>query len=150
LRERLEDIPLLVARFIDKLQPAADGRDPVVVSQEAMRRLMAHDWPGNIRQLENVIERALALGAGRRIVDVDDLPAELRRQTLPAVAPPLTESGLDLPALVQAFERQLIDEALAKTDGNRGAAARLLGLKRTTLVEKLRRLGGEAAPGADA
>ena len=150
LRERLEDIPLLVAGFIDKLQPAADGRDPVVVSQEAMRRLMAHDWPGNVRQLENVIERALALGAGRRIVDVDDLPAELRRQTLPAVAPPLTESGLDLPALVQAFERQLIDEALAKTDGNRGAAARLLGLKRTTLVEKLRRLGGEAAPGADA
>jgi sigma-54 specific flagellar transcriptional regulator A len=67
------------------------------------------------------------------------------------VAPQLTESGLDLPALVQVFERQLIDQALAKTDGNRGAAARLLGLKRTTLVEKLRRLGGngDAARAAD-
>jgi two-component system response regulator AtoC len=151
LRERLEDIPPLVARFIDKLQPA-DGREPVVVSQEAMRRLMAFEWPGNVRQLENVIERALALGAGRRLVDVDDLPAEFRRESSPpSVAPQLTESGLDLPALVQAFERQLIDQALAKTDGNRGAAARLLGLKRTTLVEKLRRLGGngDAAPAAD-
>jgi DNA-binding NtrC family response regulator len=151
LRERLEDIPLLVARFIEKLQPASDGREPVVVSQDAMRRLMAYEWPGNVRQLENVIERALALGAGRRLVDIDDLPAELRRESsIPAVAPPLSESGLDLPALVQAFERQLIDQALARTEGNRGAAARLLGLKRTTLVEKLRRLGGEIAPAADA
>ena len=66
LRERSEDIPLLVARFIDKLQPGGEGREPVVVSQDAMRRLMAYEWPGNVRQLENVIERALALGGGRR------------------------------------------------------------------------------------
>jgi sigma-54 dependent transcriptional regulator, flagellar regulatory protein len=59
------------------------------------------------------------------------------------VAPRLSDSGVDLPALVLEFERQLIDQALLRTDGNRGAAARLLGLKRTTLVEKLRRLGGD-------
>jgi DNA-binding NtrC family response regulator len=151
LRDRLEDIPLLVARFIEKLQPPSDGREPVVVSQEAMRRLMAYRWPGNVRQLENVIERAFALGAGRRRIDVDDLPPDLRGESAPAdVTPRLTESGLDLPALVLAFERQLIDQALARTDGNRGAAARLLGLKRTTLVEKLRRSAGDTSPADDA
>jgi two-component system response regulator PilR (NtrC family) len=140
LRERLEDIPLLVARFIEKLQPVGDGREPVVVSQDAMRRLMAYSWPGNVRQLENVVERALALGGGRRRIEVEDLPAEVRVEAaVPSLAPRLPDSGLDLPALVLDFERQLIDQALIRTDGNRGAAARLLGLKRTTLVEKLRR-----------
>jgi DNA-binding NtrC family response regulator len=144
LRERSEDIPLLVARFIEKLQPASEGRDPIVVSQDAMRRLMASEWPGNVRQLENVIERALALGGGRRRIEVDDLPPDMRAETAPlTVAPRLSDSGVDLPALVLEFERQLIDQALLRTDGNRGAAARLLGLKRTTLVEKLRRLGGD-------
>jgi two-component system response regulator AtoC len=141
LRDRLEDIPLLVARFIEKLQPAGDGRESVVVSQDAMRRLMAHKWPGNVRQLENIIERALALGGGRRRIDVDDLPADIRGGEVAAtLTPGLPESGVDLPALVLDFERHLIDQALMRTEGNRGAAARLLGLKRTTLVEKLRRL----------
>jgi two-component system, NtrC family, response regulator AtoC len=151
LRERSEDIPLLVARFIDKLQPAGDGREPVVVSQEVMRRLMACEWPGNVRQLENVIQRALALGGGRRRIDVDDLPPDMRGDAaLVPVAPRLTESGVDLPALVANFERQMIDQALTRTEGNRGAAARLLGLKRTTLVEKLRRLGADVSVVADA
>jgi transcriptional regulator with GAF, ATPase, and Fis domain len=141
LRERSEDIPLLAARFIDKLQPAGDGGSPVVVSQDAMRRLMACEWPGNVRQLENVIERALALGGGRRRIEVEDLPPELRDETAPvANAPRLAEGGVDLPRMILELERQLIDQALARTEGNRGAAARLLGLKRTTLVEKLRRL----------
>jgi transcriptional regulator with PAS, ATPase and Fis domain len=141
LRERLEDIPLLVARFIEKLQPAGEGRESIVVSQDAMRRLMAYKWPGNVRQLENIIERALALSGGRRRIDVDDLPAEIRgEEVAPTLTPGLPESGVDLPALVLDFERHLIDQALTRTEGNRGAAARLLGLKRTTLVEKLRRL----------
>jgi DNA-binding NtrC family response regulator len=151
LRDRSEDIPLLVARFIEKLQPATDGREPVVVSQDVMRRLMAYEWPGNVRQLENVIERALALGGGgRRRIDVDDLPPDMRDEAAPlTVAPRLAESGVDLPALVLDFERQLIDQALARTEGNRGAAARLLGLKRTTLVEKLRRLDRESDVGSE-
>ena len=141
LRERLEDIPLLVARFVEKLQPAGEGRESIVVSQNAMRRLMAHKWPGNVRQLENIIERALALSGGRRRIDVDDLPADIRgEEVAPTLTPGLPESGVDLPALVLDFERHLIDQALTRTEGNRGAAARLLGLKRTTLVEKLRRL----------
>jgi DNA-binding NtrC family response regulator len=142
LRERSEDIPLLVARFIDKHQPGADGKEAVVVAQDAMRRLMAFEWPGNVRQLENVVERALALGGGRRLVEVDDLPPEMRAEAAPvSFVPRLSDDGVDLPSLVGEFERQLIDQALARTDGNRGAAARLLGLKRTTLVEKLKRLG---------
>ncbi len=141
LRERPEDIPLLVARFIGKLQPAGDGKDPLVVSQDAMRRLMAHEWPGNVRQLENVIERALALGGGRRRIEVDDLPPELRGEATPTLtATHLAETGVDLPRLIADLERRLIDQALVRTEGNRGAAARLLGLKRTTLVEKLKRI----------
>jgi DNA-binding NtrC family response regulator len=141
LRERLEDIPLLVARFIEKLQPAGEGRESIVVAQDAMRRLMSHTWPGNERQLENIILRALALRGGRRRMDVDDLPADIRGEAVaPALMQSLPESGVDLPALVLDFERHLIDQALSRTEGNRGAAARLLGLKRTTLVEKLRRL----------
>jgi DNA-binding NtrC family response regulator len=144
LRQRSEDIPLLVARFIDKHQVGGEGKEPLVVAQDAMRRLMSFEWPGNVRQLENVIERALALGGGRRLVDVDDLPPEMRAETTPAsFVPRLSEDGVDLPYLVGEFERQLIDQALARTEGNRGAAARLLSLKRTTLVEKLRRLGRE-------
>ena len=141
LRERPEDIPLLVARFIGKLQAGGDGKEPVVVSQDAMRRLMAHEWPGNVRQLENVIERALALGGGRRRIEVDDLPPELRGEAMPTpTATHLAETGVDLPRLIADIERRLIDQALVRTEGNRGAAARLLGLKRTTLVEKLKRI----------
>jgi DNA-binding NtrC family response regulator len=113
-----------------------------VISQDAMRRLMACEWPGNVRQLENVIERALALGgAARRRIDTDDLPQDMRDEAASPVTvfPRLGDGGVDLPALVGTLERQLIDQALARTDGNRGAAARLLGLKRTTLVEKLKR-----------
>ena len=101
LRERSEDIPLLVARFIDKHQPGGEGKEPVVVAQEAMRRLMAFEWPGNVRQLENVVERALALGGGRRPMDVDDLPPEMRAEAPPvSYVPRLSEEGVDLPHLV--------------------------------------------------
>jgi two-component system response regulator PilR (NtrC family) len=141
LRERTDDIPLLVQHFIRKFQPgtARDGPLPLV-SQDAMRRLMAFAWPGNVRQLENAIERAMALLAGRNRIEVTDLPPDL--QTVSAAIAPVTElpeAGVDLPALVDQMERDMIQRALARTGGNKGAAARLLGLKRTTLVEKLKR-----------
>lgn len=142
LRERTEDIPLLVRRFVEKLQPPSADTEPVVVSQDAMRRLMAFNWPGNVRQLENVIERALALGGGRSRIEVEDLPPDLRDQSGPlAGGPALGAEGVDLPELVAALERDLIHQALERCKGNRGAASRLLGLKRTTLVEKLKRIG---------
>jgi two-component system response regulator PilR (NtrC family) len=138
LRDRVEDIPLLVQTFIRKFAPDRD----VAVTQDAMRRLMAYDWPGNVRQLENAIERALAMTGNRPAIDVGDLPADLQTRPDPSAKPSLDlpAGGLDLPALIEQIERDLIGRALARTDQNKGAAARLLGLKRTTLVEKLKRL----------
>jgi DNA-binding NtrC family response regulator len=155
LRERKEDIPLLVRHFLDKfcgeVQPQGRPGAPlptsraaaVTVSQEAMRRLMAHSWPGNVRQLENAVERAVAFRGGRSQIDVDDLPPEVSADDGAASTVPLTlpEQGLDLNQFLAGAERDLIVRALDRTGGNKGQAARLLGIKRTTLVEKLKRLG---------
>jgi DNA-binding NtrC family response regulator len=145
LRERKEDIPLLVQHFVEKLRPDTPGngtRPPITVSQEAMRQLMAYAWPGNVRQLENAIERAVAFGGGRSQIDVLDLPPEIQQASDPAVptAVALPEEGLDLDSFVSKIERELIALSLARTGGNKGQAAKLLNLKRTTLVEKLKRL----------
>ena len=139
LRDRREDIPVLVKHFLEKFAPESQMQ----VSQVAMRALMAYHWPGNVRQLENAIERAVALSGGRREIDSGDLPVELQ------VSPPVTttpsvdfpEEGLDLPAYLAAIERDLIRRSLDRTGGNRHRAAELLRIKRTTLVEKLKRLG---------
>jgi len=103
---------------------------------------MAHAWPGNVRQLENAIERALAMLGGRKQIEVGDLPPDLQPVEQDPTTPSLDlpESGIDLPGLVAQIEKDLIERALTRTAQNRGAAARLLGLKRTTLVEKLKRL----------
>jgi DNA-binding NtrC family response regulator len=146
LRERKEDIPLLVQHFVDKLTrdgfaPTRGGKPPTV-SQDAMRRLMAYHWPGNVRQLENAIERAIAFTAGRGQIDVDDLSTEIQQAQVPVVSSSVTlpDEGIDLDAYVAEIERELIERSLERTGGNKGAAARLLNLKRTTLVEKLKRL----------
>jgi DNA-binding NtrC family response regulator len=145
LRERPDDIPPLVQNFVTKHTNRDVAKSPdhqIRVSQEAMRRLMAHAWPGNVRQLENAIERALAMLGGRTQIEVGDLPPDLQPVEQDTVTPSLDlpESGIDLPALVAQIEKDLIDRALIRTAQNRGAAARLLGLKRTTLVEKLKRM----------
>jgi DNA-binding NtrC family response regulator len=144
LRERPEDIPLLVRTFIQKFSGQQLNRAPdhlITVSQEAMRRLMSFAWPGNVRQLENAIERALALLGSRRQIEVTDLPPDLQTAADESVKPTLDlpAQGLDLPSLVLQIEHEMIARALARTENNKGAAARLLGLKRTTLVEKLKR-----------
>jgi DNA-binding NtrC family response regulator len=143
LRDRKEDIPLLVQHFLDKFRPEAPGgaKSSMTVSQQAMRHLMAYPWPGNVRQLENAIERAVAFGAGRSQIDASDLPPEIQQaqeDTGPA-AISLPESGLDLAEYVGKIERELIQMSLDRTGGNKGQAARLLNLKRTTLVEKMKR-----------
>ena len=165
LRERKEDIPLLVQHFLDKFQTrvavearAAQDSSPghkssgagqdvgsapkLTVSQQAMRRLMSYQWPGNVRQLENAIERAVAFSGGRSQIDMADLPPELLEAEAAPVTSllPLPEEGLDLDALIAGIERDLIQRSLDRTGGNKGQAARLLNLKRTTLVEKLKRL----------
>jgi DNA-binding NtrC family response regulator len=142
LRERKEDIPLLVQHFLEKFgADNASSRPVVTVSQEAMRRLMAYAWPGNVRQLENAIERAFALSAGRSQIEVRDLPPEVQQARELALSPAiaLPEDGIDLQRFVATIERELIQRSLERTGGNKERAAKLLNLKRTTLVEKLRR-----------
>jgi transcriptional regulator with PAS, ATPase and Fis domain len=139
LRDRRDDIPVLSQHFLQKFAPGSQMQ----VSQDAMRALMAYQWPGNVRQLENAVERAVALSAGRQHIEMADLPAEIRA-TPPAAAMPLVdfpEGGVDMPAYLAAVERDLIGRALDRTGGNRNRAAELLRIKRTTLVEKLKRFG---------
>ena len=136
LRERKEDVPLLVRHFLDKFRPG------MAVSQEAMRGLMAYAWPGNVRQLENALERAVALSGGRTQIDVHDLPREIERaeEPPPLSAVTLPGEGLDLDGYIAAIERELIEQSLERSGGHRGNAAKLLNIKRTTLVEKLKRM----------
>jgi DNA-binding NtrC family response regulator len=137
LRERKDDISLLVRHFLEKFQTDK------TISQEAMRRLMAYEWPGNVRQLENAVERAVAFSGGRTQIDVGDLPTEIQQAEevvmLSAIA--LPDEGVNLDRFMADIERDLIQRSLDRTGGNKGAAAKLLGLKRTTLVEKLKRQG---------
>jgi DNA-binding NtrC family response regulator len=139
LRERRDDIPILVTHFLNKFAPG----DVIHVSQGAMRTLMAYQWPGNVRQLENAVERAIALGGGRKEIDIVDLPPEVQteQRSAAALSVELPEEGLDLPAHLATVERDLVHRALDRTGGNRNKAADLLRIKRTTLVEKLRRIG---------
>jgi DNA-binding NtrC family response regulator len=140
LRERRDDIPLLVPHLLEKVCQR-EGIPAKRMSQEAMKILMQHDWPGNVRQIENVLEMATILAGKRDYLLPDDLP--------PLCRPPEPEfstrvevppEGVDFNQLVSQFERALIEEGLKRANGRRSQAAELLGLKRTTLLEKLKRL----------
>jgi two-component system response regulator PilR (NtrC family) len=141
LRERREDIPLLIKHFLVKFAPEA----PPQVSQGAMRALMAYDWPGNVRQLENAVERAVTMRGARPEIDVGDLPPEMLEAPAATSTPyvDMPEDGLDLNAYLTGIEKDLVRVALERTRGNRNKAAELLRIKRTTLVEKMKRLGLE-------
>src|SRR5882724_3933159 len=108
LRERKEDIPLLVQHFLAKFQSTA------TVSQGGMRRLMSYPWPGNVRQLENAIERAVAFTAGRSQIDIGDLPVEVQQAEESALSSAVTlpQDGVDLGAFVANIERELIQRSL--------------------------------------
>jgi DNA-binding NtrC family response regulator len=141
LRERREDIPLLVQHFLQKLA-AESGRSAVTISQDALRRLMAYHWPGNIRQLENAIERALAFSQGRSQIDVHDLTSDIQDQTGRSDSSEVwfPDDGLDFARYIETIELALIRQSLERTQGNKRQAAKLLNLQRTTLIEKLKRL----------
>ncbi len=142
LRDRKEDIPLLVQHFLQKFCLEL-ARPAMTMSQTATRALMAYGWPGNIRQLENAVERAVALSGGRSQIEAIDLPPEIQQasdEPPPLSAIPLPEDGIDFEKFIADIEREMIRRSLERTNGNKGAAARLLNLKRTTLVEKLKRL----------
>src|SRR5712671_365544 len=135
LRDRKEDIPLLVQHFLDKFRAAdmaaGQSRPMLTVAQDAIRHLMAYSWPGNVRQLENAIERAVAINAGRPQIDVADLPVEIQQAEPPLPSTvSLPEGGLDLDVFIAHIERELIERSLERTGGNKGRAAKLLNLKR--------------------
>ena len=140
---RLNVIPMLLPPLRDR-EKFAPGT-AMHVSQAAMRALMAYMWPGNVRQLENAIERAVALSAGRNEIDLVDLPPEIQAspQTISTPFVDFPDNGLDLPAYLSSIERDLIRRSLERTGGNRNKAAELLRIKRTTLVEKLKRIGDD-------
>ena len=126
LRERREDIPLLVAHFLQKFSKEL-GKDVRGVTPEAMTVLERYRWPGNIRELENVLERAIVLGAGD-MLDIDALPESVRRERpvkgLDSVD--LPEDGLDLEATLDAIESRYLQRALDRTGGVQTKAADLL------------------------
>jgi DNA-binding NtrC family response regulator len=143
LRDHKEDIPLLVQHFLQRFCREIVPSHPLMtVSQQTMRHMMAFSWPGNVRQLENALERAVALGGGRTQIEVTDLPPEIREagEAPLAAAFVLPEQGIDFETYIGRIEHELISRALEQSKGNKGQAARLLNLKRTTLVEKLKRL----------
>ncbi|MBE0598107.1 MAG: sigma-54-dependent Fis family transcriptional regulator [Desulfuromonadales bacterium] len=148
LRERREDIPLLAEKFI---QAFNRGKKTPFLGFEgdAMDALSAYPWPGNIRELENLIQRLSIFNSGKQ-VNWSELPAKY--QVPPAgtaleFPPPRLaetswpENGIDFHHLVGEFEDRLIAQALAATSGNKKEAARLLNLKRTTLLEKIKKRG---------
>jgi DNA-binding NtrC family response regulator len=142
LRDRADDIELLAEHFV-RVAATRAGRAVTGLTPEALAALRAFPWPGNVRSLENTIERAV-LFAGGSLVGVEDLPEDVRQSrsaATPGASEPtaLPDAGIDLRSLVEQYENQLISAALTRTNGNKNRAARLLGLNRTTLVEKLKR-----------
>ena len=138
LRERKVDLPLLVAYFLEKF---SDPLQPVrAISDDALRRLMAYDWPGNVRELENAIECAVALSSNT-VLTVDDL------ETVPSGtwAPGLPDSNEFIP--LRETERRAIFHAMRETEGDKLAAARLLGIGKTTLYRKLKEYAGASNSG---
>ena len=178
LRDRKEDIPLLIAYFLEKFN---QKRQATItgIGDEAMNFLIGYAWPGNIRELENIVERMVVL-RGEGLVSIEDLPEKIvetvkgQKPNFLVIAPfrdifteaapqpeivapdlgdvcvaptlddfEIPDEGISLPKLVEEFENKLIQKALKKADGVKSRAAILLGLNRTTLVEKLKRRGIE-------
>ncbi|HYL62039.1 MAG TPA: sigma-54 dependent transcriptional regulator [Candidatus Methylomirabilis sp.] len=136
LRERKSDIQLLVTSFLEKFSDPHGS--PRTISEDAMRRLIGYDWPGNVRELENAIERAVAMGSGP-IVHVGDLPSNLHYPSSERVS----DNDEVLP--MEELERRAILRTLRETGGDKLAAARMLGIGKTTLYRKLKQYEGEQA-----
>jgi transcriptional regulator with GAF, ATPase, and Fis domain len=137
LRARSSDIPLLVEHFGEKIC-RREGIKLKTVSPSAMERLTTYHWPGNVRQLEHVIERAISFAAKRDRLYLGDiqLPAAALDWQAGVLPDDVALNGLNFEKIIGQFERLLIQEALRKCDGNKAKAARALGLKRTTMLYK--------------
>ena len=140
LRKRREDIPRLAAHFAEKICRMEEIPCKALTSR-AREALCEYSWPGNVRQLENLLEMAIALSGNRELLDSRDfplpaVPAMPAQSCGPAIS--LPDQGMDYQRTVASIERSIIEQALQKTGGNKKAAADMLGLKRTTLSAKVR------------
>ncbi|HUK35949.1 MAG TPA: sigma-54 dependent transcriptional regulator [Vicinamibacterales bacterium] len=147
LRSRRDDIPLLAQHFLQK-SCAANGVPVRPLAQQTLRTLMQHSWPGNIREFENAVEFAVAMSGNEPEIGEVALPEEVRRGgelTGMASVTSIPDEGINFTSVVSQLERELIVRCLEKTGGNKRQAARLLNLSRTTLIDKLQRLGGVSA-----
>ncbi len=161
LRERKGDIPILIGKFIEQFNRRKSDR-PTALDPMSVRSLQGYSWPGNVRELENLIQRLVILNRGK-CVTLKELPEKYRCEapdepvveefpenevttagsTVAAASPPpeviWSAEGLDFNGLISEFEDRLILQALHRTGGNKKEAARLLNLKRTTLIEKIKK-----------
>jgi DNA-binding NtrC family response regulator len=148
LRQRPGDIVLLARHFVDKISRIENVPAPGI-ALETLSFLESQSWPGNVRQLENAVKTALAMSGGHPMLCPSDFhlsadaAAGLPAQAI-AARSAIPDHGLDFEQTVGAIERQILEEALRKANGNKSAAAGMLGLKRTTLAAKLRSLGAAA------
>jgi two-component system response regulator PilR (NtrC family) len=145
LRERKDDVALLVDHFIAKYAREL-GKDVKGISDEALARLVAYRFPGNVRELENVIERAAALTRGP-VIQVESLPRSVLEREEPEPGPRIPREGVDLERLMQDYERSLILEALRPAGGVKKKAAKLLGISFRSLRYRLEKLGIDEARG---
>lgn len=144
LRERRDDIPRLLQFFLEKIR-AAESAQPKQISEEAIAYLQQRDWPGNIRQLEHAVQMAFALSGERCILTPSDFRVRQNQPTEINSAPPvqtpeLTREGINFDEVVSSLELSLLDQALRMSNGNKARAADLLGIKRTTLLAKMKSL----------
>lgn len=152
LRDRKDDVPVLATHFVEKIC-GLEGIAPRRLAPETLERLMSYSWPGNVRELENAVEMAIALSGDRELLHPSDFPladspsSDLALAASPSKMPARAsaERSMEVPPgefdfeeTVGRIERQILGEALRRTNGNKTAAAEMLGLKRTTLAAKLK------------
>lgn len=143
LKERRGDIPQLARYFLEKICKEMD-RPQIEIGHHAMQAMELYSWPGNVREMENIIERTIAL-TDNSVINCSDLPPDIGQQTTSTVlnAPQITSKGVDMNHVIADIERAMIDQAMVLGRGVKARAAELLSVNRTTLVEKIKRLGME-------
>jgi DNA-binding NtrC family response regulator len=145
LRERRCDIPVLAHWFLERCAP---GRI-VQLTNEAMKALLEYDWPGNLRELENCVERAVALG-NQQNIDVGDLPSAIASASLVSATDPPTSAHGSSTTDLEDIERSTIERVFQQVKGDKALARKLLGISRATLYRKLKRynIGMRTLPGS--
>ncbi len=147
LRERVCDIAPLADAFASKVAAKLGLNPPKHFTTDALRLLSTYEWPGNVRELQNAVEYASIVSEDREAIGPEDLPEEISgiAEAAPAASPGVrvTEDGISLRSAVGNLERELILQSMRIADGNKARAAELLDLKRTTFLEKLRRMEQE-------